>query len=72
MEYKDYLKIAKHNGLTLSEKASKIINVKDILGVGIRCPCYPNDKARYCGSKKCVAEVMAKEKCHCGMFIKGE
>ena len=52
----------------LSEKASKIINVKDILGIGIRCPCYPNDRSRYCGSKKCVGETRLVGNCPCVMF----
>lgn len=70
MKNEDYLKIANHNGFVLSEKAYKVIRVKDILGIGIRCPCCPNDRTRYCGSKKCVEEVNAKSTCHCGLFIK--
>lgn len=69
MKFEDYEKIAKYHELKLSEKAPNIIRVKEMLGVGIRCPCEPDNKKRYCGSETCVRETRLVGKCHCGMFL---
>lgn len=35
-----------------------------------RCPCSADDKERYCGSIKCLAEIYNEGKCHCQLFWK--
>lgn len=63
-----YAKIALHNDFELTEKANKVINAKKVLGVGIKCPCEPDNHDRYCGSKFCMNEVSQTGICHCGLF----
>lgn len=64
-------KIAEHNGVDVSyENLGRILKAKKVFKLGIYCPCCPDDKDRYCGSKKCMEEVRKNKSCHCGLFVK--
>lgn len=65
-----YQKIANFHNLHLSENAQKILNAKNLLGIGIYCPCQSDDKSAYCGSRKCLKEIKENGVCHCGIFLK--
>lgn len=50
---------------------SKIINAKKMMfihGNMRRCPCDGGNPERYCGSKKCMEDIIKNGKCHCNMF----
>ena len=49
----------------------KIINAKKILFGGddmSRCPCDANNPDRYCGSARCIADVVYQGHCCCSLF----
>lgn len=69
-ELSTYQKIANFHNLNLSENAQKILNAKNLLGIGIYCPCQSEDKSAYCGSPKCLKEIKENGVCHCGIFSK--
>lgn len=33
-----------------------------------RCPCDAGNPDRYCGSARCIADVVYKGHCHCSLF----
>lgn len=33
-----------------------------------RCPCDADNPDRYCGSARCIADVVYKGHCHCNLF----
>jgi hypothetical protein len=69
-ELSTYQKIANHHNLKLTENSQKILNAKNLLGIGIYCPCQSDDKSAYCGSPKCLKEIKENGVCHCGIFEK--
>ena len=69
-ELSTYQKIANHHNLKLTENSQKILNAKNLLGIGIYCPCQSYDKSAYCGSPKCLKEIKENGVCHCGIFKK--
>ena len=69
-ELSTYQKIANHHNLKLTENSQKILNAKNLLGIGIYCPCQSDDKSAYCGSPKCLKEIKENGVCHCGIFKK--
>ena len=69
-ELPTYQKIANHHNLKLTENSQRILNAKNLLGIGIYCPCQSEDKTAYCGSSKCLREIRENEICHCGLFKK--
>lgn len=62
--------VAKANGAKLSPTAEKICKIKERNIDEYACPCYPDDVNHYCMSPLCRAELDAKGRCHCGLFIK--
>lgn len=34
----------------------------------LRCPCDADNPDRYCGSARCIADVVYKGHCHCSLF----
>lgn len=67
-------KIAERNGLKTTELLDSISTVKKgLLGdKWIYCPCDPENKKRYCGSKLCLNDVEKDGVCHCGLFEREE
>lgn len=65
-----YQKIANHHNLKLTENSQRVLNAKNLLGIGIYCPCQSTDKTAYCGSRKCLKEIKENGICHCGLFKK--
>ena len=63
-------KIAERNGLKTTELLDSIATAKKgLLGdKWIYCPCDPDNKKRYCGSKLCLSEIKEHSTCHCGLF----
>ena len=49
----------------------KIINAKKMLFGGdnmLRCPCDAENPERFCGSARCISDVMEQGHCHCSLF----
>lgn len=49
----------------------KIINAKMIMFSAddiYRCPCDADNPDRYCGSARCITDVVYKGHCHCNLF----
>lgn len=47
----------------------KVMNAKKIMFDDmLRCPCDSNNPDRYCGSARCIADVVYKGHCHCSLF----
>lgn len=62
--------IAKNFNFDVKNK-DKIINAKILLfkdGDIYRCPCDADNPDRYCGSARCIADVVYKGHCHCSLF----
>lgn len=55
----------------LTDKAEKIINAKVNMGIGMHCPCHPNDPESYCISSKCKAHIELLGHCCCNLFSNG-
>lgn len=62
--------IAERNGASLSANAEKICRIKERAIDEYACPCYPDDVYHFCMSPLCRAELDAKGRCHCGLFVK--
>ena len=63
-------RVAKKYNFEVKNK-NKIINAKLLLfktGNIKRCPCDADNPDRYCGSARCVADVVYKGHCHCSLF----
>lgn len=69
-ELSTYQKIANFHNINLTENAQKVLNAKNLLGIGIYCPCQSDNKSAYCGSPKCLKEIRENGVCHCGIFKK--
>lgn len=65
-------KICSYKGYIETDKISKIANAKAMmLGEDwIHCPCDPENKARFCISKKCQSDIEENGVCHCGCYKK--
>lgn len=63
-------KIADRNGLKITELLDSVLAAKErLLGdKWIYCPCDPENKSRYCGSKLCLNDIKRDGICHCGLF----
>lgn len=73
MSLKDKLQaLADANGAEFSDKADRIIKVKERAIDEYQCPCYPDDPEHFCISPLCKSEIDTKGKCHCGLYIKKE
>lgn len=73
MSLKDKLQaLADANGAKFSDKADRIIKVKERAIDEYKCPCYPDDPEHFCISPLCKSEIDTKGRCHCGLYIKKE
>ena len=73
MSLKDKLQaLADANGAKFSDKADRIIKVKERAIDEYQCPCYPDDPEHFCISHLCKSEIDPKGRCHCGLYIKKE
>lgn len=73
MSLKDKLQaLADANGAKFSDKADRIIKVKERAIDEYQCPCYPDDPEHFCISPLCKSEIDTKGRCHCGLYIKKE
>lgn len=61
-------KIAIKNNCSITDNFNKIIRIKKLGDLGIRCPCEPDNKLRYCGSPYCMKEMKETGLCHCKLF----
>lgn len=68
----DLLLIAKSKGLEPTDKFDKIIRAKEMMGIGMYCPCDSKNKERYCISTLCRKDVEEKGTCHCGCWKKAK
>lgn len=73
-EYEQLLrKIAKENGLELTENAYKIARFRERTQLPMsKCPCSQNDPDRFCISKKCMDDIMKFGECGCRCYKKKE
>lgn len=64
------LKICQKRNNLPTDKISNIANAKYMLlkENWIYCPCDPDNKNRYCGSKLCQNDINEYGICHCGCF----
>lgn len=49
----------------------KIVKAKMMMFAGgdlKRCPCDADNPERFCGSARCIADVVYKGHCHCSLF----
>ena len=73
MSLKDKLQaLADANGAEFSDKADRIIKVKERAIDEYQCPCYPYDPEHFCISPLCKSEIDTKGRCHCGLYVKKE
>ena len=64
-------KLAKENGLELTENAYKICSFRARADIPLSvCPCARADKERFCISKKCMDDINNLGVCHCNCFKK--
>ena len=53
------------------KNVDKILRAKKMLFSGNelhRCPCASQDPDHYCGSARCIADVVYQGHCHCSLF----
>lgn len=69
--YSDITKIARKNGVELTENAMKIVRARVLINCPLNfCICDRNDPERGCISEKCMKEIQEKGQCHCKAFRK--
>ena len=61
-------KLAEANGVGITENFDKILNVKELFGIGLRCPCDRDNESRYCISEQCLKDIKETGRCHCNCF----
>ena len=73
-EYENLMrKIAKENGLELTENAYKIARFRERTQLPMdKCPCAPNQSGRGCIGPVCMEEIEKFGQCHCCCFRKGK
>lgn len=73
-EYENLMrKIAKENGLELTENAYKIARFRERTQLPINvCPCEQGSKDRGCIGSKCWEEINQQGICLCQCFKKGK
>lgn len=61
--------IAKQHNVQLTENAPKVAKARAMMDCPLdKCICEPNNKERFCISKKCMAEIKEKGICHCRCY----
>ena len=65
-------RIAKKYGFEI-ENLDKIVNAKMLMfgryrQDGKKCPCDANNAERFCGSPRCIADIVNDGHCHCGLY----
>lgn len=64
--------LADKHDAKFSDKADRIIKVKERNIDEYQCPCYPDDPNHFCISPLCAKEIAEKGRCHCGLYVKKE
>ena len=61
-------KLAEEHHLELTDKADKILRIKERQIDEYQCPCFPESPTRFCISPWCLEEAHEKGHCHCNLF----
>lgn len=61
-------KLAEEYHLELTDKADKILRIKERQIDEYQCPCFPDSLTHYCISPWCLEEAHEKGHCHCNLF----
>ena len=59
------LKVGELNGVEPTENFDKIVRAKELMKLGLDCPCDKDNHARYCISDKCFNDIQKFGECHC-------
>lgn len=60
--------LAEEHNLELTDKADKILRIKERQIDEYQCPCFPESHTHYCISPWCLEEAHEKGHCHCNLF----
>ena len=60
--------LAEEYHLELTDKADKILRIKERQIDEYQCPCFPESPTHFCISPWCLEEALEKGHCHCNLF----